>query len=131
MKFNKTLIILLTVLLTSLLISGLTLTGCSKPRVTKDGYIEVVSLKGDSSTESREFTISKEDNRLKIKTTDNNKDGLTGQIIRENGSVASTFSVGDKPNDETWPFNLKPGKYRIKVNSTGTKFEIIMEEKQQ
>lgn len=82
--------------------------------------------------ESKEFTITVADNRFAFKTTENNQDGLRGQVlkIQENQeTVASSFSVGANPEEDTWPLNLEPGKYKIKAESTGTKFEIRMEEK--
>jgi hypothetical protein len=101
---------------------------------TPDGYAQIVSLSGAASTESQPFTVTSADNRFVIKTTENNKDGLKGQIVKVDDTGVETawstsFTVTSQPNDETWPFNLAPGKYKIKVESTGTKFEIRMEEK--
>lgn len=115
-----------------LLILILLITGCSsKSKVTEDGYLELASLKGNSNMESSKFTVTVSDNRFVIKTTGNNKDGIRGQVIsKESNAVKNSFSVGDTPIDDKWPFNLEPGTYTIKIESTGTNYEISYQEKQ-
>jgi len=113
----------------------LVLPACSsKPKLTQDGYAILVNLQGNSNMESKVFSITDSDNRLSIATSENNKDGIKGAIVIADGSVqdgavVNSFSVGETPTKDKWPFNLKPGKYKLKVESTGTKFELSMEEK--
>ncbi len=130
MSCKKTFVFLLCI---GIILLCFSLPGCSsKPKVTPDGYMELVAMSGNTNMESKEFTITVEDNRFKFKTTENNQDGLRGQVVKMQGAVetvASSFSVGANPEEDTWPFNLEPGEYKIRVESTGTKFEIRMEEK--
>lgn len=108
----------------------LILPGCSsEPKISEDGYIELTAFNGSSDMESEQFVVTTSDNRMNIKTTDNNKDGIKGQIVNSNGTVASAFSVGDTASEQVLPLKIKPGEYTIKVESTGTKFDISFEEK--
>jgi len=118
------------IICTLLLVLAVSLPGCSaKPKISADGYVKLVSLQGNGNRESKQFSITVSDNRFNIKTTENNADGIKGQILKDNGSVGSSFNAGSNPVQDVWPLKLQPGKYTIKVESTGTKYEISMEEK--
>jgi len=112
---------------------SLAVAGCSsKPKANAEGYIQLISLSGNTNMESKEFTITVPDNRFTFSIKDSNNDGVKGQVIKVQGvvqDVASSFNIGPNQKNDSWPFNLEPGTYKIKVESTGTKFEISMEEK--
>jgi hypothetical protein len=105
--------------------------GCSSAKeenFVNEGYIEIISITGSTNQESNSFNITNEDNIVKIRTKNNNKDGLSGEFIRDDGYSPCSFGVGDSPNDETWNVNVPPGNYKLVVKSTGTEYTISIQE---
>lgn len=120
---NKLLIFLLIALLIG------TLSGCSKDKISSDGYQEVIKLTGSSDAQSEYIMIKSEAIRVKYKTSGDSKSGINCQIIDKNEKVLGAFGTGADQTEDSNTYNIQPGEYAIKVQSTGMQYEIVVEAK--